>query len=117
MRGGKREGAGRKPKIDARPIMMAELAERLTTFSRREHRVVVALASFGATDDVIATALGLNISELSEFYRSELDTGRALASANLVAALWRKAATGHVGAIRELERRMSSQMGESDDER
>jgi hypothetical protein len=108
MRGGQRPGAGRRPKIDERLALMADLAIRLRATRGASRRAVVALAAFGADDTVIAAALAIKESDVSEFFTTELKAGRAIASGNLIDFLWRKAATGNATAIRTLEKRIAT---------
>lgn len=95
MRGGRREGAGRRPKIDERAAIMSELAARLRATPAARRRAVIALAAFGADDAVIEATLNGSVAK----FAGELAIGRAIAGGNLVNLLFRKAATGNVAAI------------------
>lgn len=107
MRGGARAGAGRPPKIDCRAERMADLAKRLRQTRGIGPRAAVALAAFGASDEVVAAAIGCGAFDVARLFEKELHTGRAIGTGQLIQALWRKADSGSTAAIRELERRIS----------
>lgn len=93
--GGKRPGAGRKPGtvIAPEPILdLVELLERLPrTVVGRQRRCALALAAFGADDQQLSLALGIDAAEVISLFGRDIDLGRIALRANIRKELMRAA--------------------------
>lgn len=99
-RGGRRPGAGRKPKLVTAPLIeVAATIRRDVSTTSRENRIACVLASHGCTDQEIAAALDLPEATTREFYGKDIAVGRSIASANITHILMERAKAGNVSAM------------------
>lgn len=101
-RGGRRPGAGRKPKSNPNPLDF-RLIERLralpSTGEGLARRVALALGSYGATVAEIAAVLDVTEQAVETSYAQELETAKLLLGANAIVGLWERAQSGSVQAL------------------
>ena len=105
--GGKRSGAGRRPgPVD--PATNQSLAARIRSEPSLEERVVVALSSHGATVEVIAATLGLDVDATVAQFGRLIQAGGFVLQLNTLNLLWQRGQRGNVSALIYLSRRMDA---------
>jgi hypothetical protein len=103
-RGGRRAGAGRKPKHDFRGIAN-ELAQRMQALPIGPGRTALCLAGHGATDEEIAASI---LPARLDSVRDYILTGRAILEASCIRLIFEKARGGNAQCIISLDRRLRS---------